>query len=158
MKRLFLSLAAACSVMLLHAQQVDKVSLAQYQERVRQDNDTLYVVNFWATWCGPCVKELPYFKQLSQEYAGKPVKFILYSLDAQANLEGAARFLAKKNIPIECHLLAAGDPNVWINQIEPSWGGSIPATFLYQHGSKLSFHEGDFDNAKQLASFISNHK
>jgi thiol-disulfide isomerase/thioredoxin len=158
MKRTLLTLSLLCSGVGLYAQQIDKVTLAQFEERVRRDNDTLYVVNFWATWCAPCVKELPYFKQLSQEYAGRPVKFLLYSLDAQTNLEGTGRFLEKKKIPIECHLLAAGDPNVWINQIEPSWSGSIPATLLYQHGSKLSFHEGDFDNAKQLASFISNHK
>ncbi len=137
---------------------VDIYSLEQYKQRVLQDNDTLYVVNFWATWCTPCVKELPYFMQLSKEYAGKPVKFILMSLDAHDKLAQTTTFLEKKKINIEAHLFSAGDPNVWINQLEPSWEGSIPATFLYQKGSKLSFRESYFSSKKELESFINNHK
>ena len=45
------------------------------------NTDTFYVVNFWATWCGPCVKELPEFTKLSNQLAGKPVKILLVSLD-----------------------------------------------------------------------------
>lgn len=137
---------------------VDAYSLEQFLQRVLQDNDTLYVVNFWATWCTPCVKELPYFLQLSKAYAGKPVKFILMSLDAHDKLAQTTAFLEKKKINLEAHLFAAGDPNVWINQLEPSWEGSIPATFLYQKGSKLSFREAYFANKKELESFINNHK
>jgi len=136
----------------------DIYSLEQFQERVLQDNDTVYVVNFWATWCGPCVKELPHFKALSKEMEGKPIKFIMMSLDAQNNLGEVNAFLAKKKISIETHLFAAGDPNIWINQLEPSWQGSIPATFLYQKGRKLSFKESYFSTKKDLESYIINHR
>lgn len=136
----------------------DIYSLEQFQHRILQENDTVYVVNFWATWCGPCVKEMPHFKELSEELKNKPVKFILMSLDAQANLQQVNTFLQKKNINIETHLFAAGDPNVWINQLEPSWEGSIPATFLYQNGRKLSFKESYFPTKKDLKSFIINHR
>ncbi len=138
--------------------QVDIYTLAQYQERVLKDNDTLYVVNFWATWCGPCVKEMPYFKALNKEYQDKPVKFILISLDAQANQSLVQKFIQKKNLNIETHLLAAGDPNVWINALEPSWQGSIPATFLYYKASKRSFYESAFHSKQDLVNFINNHK
>lgn len=137
---------------------VDIYSLEQFQNRVLQENDTLYVVNFWATWCGPCVKELPHFKELNKEYAGRPVKFILMSLDAQDNLSQTNSFLQKKKIDIEAHLFAGGDPNVWINTLEPSWEGSIPATFLYQNGSKVSFKESYFSTKKDLESFIKNRR
>jgi len=147
------------SVQAQNKQQVDLYSLEQFKTRVMQDNDTLYVVNFWATWCGPCVKELPHFKKLSETtYAGKPVKFILMSLDARTNLIQTGQFLDKKKIGIEAHLFAAGDPNVWINQLEPSWEGSIPATFLYQKGSKLAFREAYFTSEKELENFITNHR
>jgi thiol-disulfide isomerase/thioredoxin len=53
-------------------------------------DETVYVVNFWATWCAPCIKELPYFEQLHENYKDKNVKVILVSLDfpkkAQSNL------------------------------------------------------------------------
>lgn len=134
----------------------DIYSLDQYQSRVHQDNDTLYVVNFWATWCAPCVQEMPYFVALSKEYAHLPIKFVLVSLDAKDKLDGVRTFLRRKEINLETHLLSAGDPNVWINALEPSWQGSIPATFLYQKGAKLNFKESSFENQKELASFIKN--
>lgn len=150
-----------CSPYLSKAQKnanADIYTLEQFQQRVLQENDTVYVVNFWATWCGPCVKEMPHFKELSEDLKNKPVKFILMSLDAQANLQQVNTFLQKKKINIETHLFAAGDPNVWINQLEPSWEGSIPATFLYQNGRKLSFKESYFSTKKDLESFIINHR
>lgn len=137
---------------------VDLYTLDQYRQRVLQDNDTLYVVNFWATWCGPCVKELPHFRELSREYAGKPVKFILMSLDAKSNLAQTTLFLTKRKIDMETHLFAAGDPNTWIDQLEPSWEGSIPATFLYRKGSKIAFKEAYFSSKKELEDFITNHR
>jgi thiol-disulfide isomerase/thioredoxin len=139
-------------------QKADIYSLEQFQQRVLQENDTLYVVNFWATWCGPCVKEMPHFKELSIEYKNKPIQFILMSLDAQANIAQVNTFILKKKMDIETHLFAGGDPNVWINILEPSWEGSIPATFLYQKGRKLSFKESYFSTKKDLASFILNHR
>lgn len=139
------------------AQDTDIMNLEQFQQRVIQDNDTLYVVNFWATWCTPCVRELPHFKALYKKFEGRPVRFILMSLDARDNLDGVRRFLEKKGIAIESHLFSAGDPNIWINTLEPSWEGSIPATFLYQHGSKLSFKETYFASQKELELFILNH-
>jgi thiol-disulfide isomerase/thioredoxin len=139
-------------------QAVDLYTLEQFQRRVLQENDTLYVVNFWATSCMPCVKELPHFKELSEAYADRPIKFILMSLDAKDKLEQTSAFIRKKKINIETHLFSAGDPNVWINALEPSWEGSIPATFLYQNGTKLSFKESYFSSKKDLESFIKNHR
>jgi hypothetical protein len=80
------------------------------------------------------------------------------SLDANNNLPLVNAFLAKKKISMETHLLDAGDPNIWINRLEPSWQGSIPATFLYQKGRKLSFKETYFSTKNDLASYIINHR
>ena len=50
-------------------------------------NDTTYVINFWATWCGPCVKEMPYIDSLNDHYKGQKVKVILVSLDFKKQIE-----------------------------------------------------------------------
>lgn len=146
------------SSLVSRSQTLDRYSLSDFQQRVLQDNDTLYVVNFWATWCGPCVKELPHFTALEKEMRSRPIKLILMSLDASTDGAKVAAFLTKKKITTETHLFTEQDPNVWINALEPSWQGSIPATFLYYKGAKLSFQEGAFASKKELESFIQNHK
>src|SRR5690606_6809447 len=47
----------------------------------QKKNDSIYVINFWATWCKPCIKELPAFEKIASEYADKKVKVLLVSLD-----------------------------------------------------------------------------
>lgn len=146
-----------CSKSELRAQQsptIPVMDLEQYKKRVLQDNDTVYVVNFWATWCVPCVEELPYFGAIDAEWKGKPVKFLLMSLDAKNMAFKITPFLARKYIDIEWHLFSAGDPNVWINKIDKRWEGSIPATIVYKNKKVLNFHEGQFDNKEQLEQFI----
>ena len=62
------------------------------------DNDTTYLINFWATWCGPCVKEMPYFQELAEFYEGKPFKLILVSLDFEKHIDTRLiTFLNKHN-------------------------------------------------------------
>jgi len=57
-----------------------------FEPILHQDTDTTYVVNFWATWCGPCVKELPYFEALHKSYKNQPVKVVLVSLDFEKHI------------------------------------------------------------------------
>ncbi|MGC4058761.1 MAG: TlpA disulfide reductase family protein [Chitinophagaceae bacterium] len=158
MRHLIFFILFLSGIVRAEAQTLNTCTLQQFQSRVLQDNDTLYVVNFWATWCSPCVKELPYFINLSSEMAEQPVKFILMSLDASGDGNKVAAFLNKKKIPLETHLFTEADPNIWINALEPSWQGSIPATFLYRKGAKVSFQEGSFESKKELETFIKNHK
>jgi len=128
--------------------------LTQYKNRVQQKNDTLYVVNFWATWCKPCVEELPYFQSVAAANKDKPIKIILVSQDAKTRAAQVMQFMQKNNYTSEAFILSAGNPNIWIDAIEPKWSGTIPATILYKNGLKQNFHEGDFPNQKALEDFI----
>ena len=106
--------------------------------------DTLYIVNFWATWCMPCVAELPEFNKLAERYAGAPVKVLLVSLDFKGDntfkLEG---FIRKKNITPEVVWLSDTDPNVFLPKIDKTWEGSIPATVIVHPGKQFKkFVEG----------------
>ncbi len=149
------AVATVCFALSANAQTPAAVfDLTQYEQRVQQKNDTLYVVNFWATWCKPCIEELPYFQSIADSSKGQPIKLILVSQDTKTRALQVTQFMQKKSYTSEYFILSAGNPNVWIDKIEPKWSGTIPATILYKNGVKVNFHEGDFPDVKTLNDFI----
>ncbi len=113
------------------AQPIQAYKATDLMQRV-SNPDTFYVVNFWATWCGPCIKELPQFTKLSAELSGKPVKILLVSLDfKEAYPKKLAAFVAKKKLQHEVVWLNETNANEFIPKIDDRWQGSIPATMLY---------------------------
>ena len=108
-------------------------------KRYANNSDTTYVINFWATWCEPCVKELPYFEQLNEIYAAKKVKVMLVSLDFLNDYESRLiKFVGKKKLRSEVMLLNETKPNEFINKIDPRWQGSIPATMIINKEQQYS--------------------
>ncbi|PSK89845.1 TlpA disulfide reductase family protein [Taibaiella chishuiensis] len=106
-----------------------------FLERV-SNPDTLYIVNFWATWCIPCVKELPAFDIIHDLYKGKPVKVLLMSFDFReqypAKLES---WVKKKKIHSEVAWFSESNPNDYIPKIAPEWEGALPATLLINNST-----------------------
>lgn len=127
---------------MLSAQEI--VDFESLSNRIKKQDDTLYVINFWATWCKPCIAELPFFENASESLRDKPIKVLLVSLDFKSDLERVSAFIQKKQISTEVVLLSAGNPNDWIDKIDPSWSGAIPATLFFKNSLKLAFHEGDY--------------
>lgn len=109
-----------------------------FKSSLEMRDDTTYVINFWATWCRPCIEELPSFQQLSNEMKGEKVKFIYVSLDFRKNLEKSLiPFIKAKGFPDNVIMLNDADANKWIDQVDPSWSGAIPATLIYKNYSKV---------------------
>ncbi|MFS4482134.1 TlpA family protein disulfide reductase [Hyunsoonleella sp. 2307UL5-6] len=105
----------------------------------KKDNKT-YVINFWATWCGPCVKELPYFEKLNKDYKNEGVEVILVSLDFPHVYDSKLKpFIVKKNLKSKVIVLNDDNENKWINEIDKSWSGSIPATIIYNKNERKFF-------------------
>jgi thiol-disulfide isomerase/thioredoxin len=104
-------------------------------------DDTLYIINFWATWCIPCRKELPVFEKIHQEYRNQPVKVLLVSLDFPDRISSSLiPFIREKNITAEVVVLNDPNSNAWIDRVNPSWSGALPATLLYR-GKTSIFRE-----------------
>lgn len=104
----------------------------QFEPYLDRKNDTTYIINFWATWCIPCRKELPDFEKINAENKNKAVKVILVSLDMSENIQKSlVPFLEKYNIKSNVIVLDDPNSNSWINKIDPSWNGTIPATLIY---------------------------
>ena len=143
----------------LAQQQVKTIKFKELQELRQAPHDTLYVVNFWATWCKPCIKELPYFEAANQQYKGQPVRVILVSMDAVEDLDSRVKpFVKKRNLQSRLLLLDEPDANSWIDKLEPKWSGAIPATMLFNNKRKqYEFVERELSE-KELQQLITKHK
>lgn len=118
------------------------------------NNDTTYVINFWATWCGPCVEELPYFERLDQDYQGKPLKIILVSLDFRKNVRTKLlRFVEDRPLKLPVIALTDNKTNVWIDKVDPEWSGAIPITVIYRNDKRV-FIQDQFADYEELASAV----
>ena len=102
------------------------------------------IINFWATWCKPCVAELPYFELINSRYPNKEVEVILVSLDLPNQVESKLiPFVRKQRIQSKIVLLDDPDANSWIPKVNENWSGSIPATIIYK-GNSSKFYERSF--------------
>ncbi len=121
----------------------------QLANRIFDDSDTTYVVNFWATTCPPCIKEMPHFDQLNQALTPKH-KVLLISLDDLKNIDSRVLpFVEKHQIYSEVNLLVDENYSAWTDDIDPSWFGALPATFIL-NGKNRHFKFGAYESFEEL--------
>lgn len=116
--------------------------------------DTTHIINFWATWCQPCLREMPYFQQLHELTRDMPVKVILVSLDMKKDVAGRLTdFLKSRQIEAEVLALTDTKSHIWIPRVDAGWSGAIPATWIRQgHQSRLV--ETEFEDLASLLDWI----
>ena len=110
------------------------------------------IVNFWAMWCAPCVKELPYL----QEYAQKNpnVELLMVSMDFPEDIESKLKpFLKKRGLTAKVVVLDDPDANSWIDKVYPKWSGAIPFTIIFNEDNR-SYYEGGFESVEDLEKKI----
>ncbi|MBK9412383.1 MAG: TlpA family protein disulfide reductase [Bacteroidetes bacterium] len=122
---------------------IDKDFNSFYKEEITESKG-IVIVNFWATWCKPCITELPYFEQINAEMKSEKFSVCLVNLDFNSKYKtSAVEFVRNKNLKSEVIHLNDTDPNKWINKIDSNWTGAIPATLIYNNGKKVFFREGE---------------
>jgi len=137
--------------------QVKLLTIDELDKRIAAGKDTTYVINFWATWCAPCVAELPNFEKLRIANLKKPVKVILISVDFKSKLQKEViPFVVKNQIKAEVFLLNETDQQKYIERVDPKWTGAIPATLFVKQKSRR-FYEQEFTE-KQLKNTLLNLK
>ena len=122
----------------LKAQTVTVYKINDLLNRIHNKSDTTYVVNFWATWCKPCIAELPEFEKLHQDTTLGKVKVLLVSMDFKEELHKKLKlFLEKHPYSSEVILLDEINGNDFINKISEKWSGAIPATLITKKDKTL---------------------
>ncbi len=133
---------------------VQVLNYDQLKPLLHNVSDTTYVVNFWATWCAPCVQELPFFLALDSMYRDQPFKLILVSLDFKKDyLRKLEPFVREREIAEHVVVLEDNRANYWIDDIDPSWSGAIPATLVYR-ADRRAFFERTFHHVNELDTIV----
>jgi len=123
---------------------VTPISYQQLEKRIT-NKDTVYIVNFWATWCGPCVAELPNFDKLQQTYSGKPLKVLLLSMDFKSKLNEVRTFATSRKIVSEVCLANKPSEQEFIDQVDKNWSGALPGTMIVNAKKGIrKFYEKEF--------------
>ena len=115
--------------------------------KVYYSSNKLTILNLWATWCVPCIKELPDFDSIHTVYKNQNVKVLLVSLDFTEDIEKKVMpFLKKKNTKSEVVVLDEVNGNYFIPKISEAWTGAIPATLIVNNKKqKHCFFEKKLD-------------
>ncbi|NJB35937.1 TlpA family protein disulfide reductase [Croceivirga sp. JEA036] len=110
---------------------------------LHKEDDKTYIINFWATWCKPCIAELPDFEKVYLEQKENNVELILVSLD-MPNMwkKRLVPFVEEHKLKGRVVILDDTKMNDWMPQVNENWGGGIPATLIYNKDKRLFFEEG----------------
>lgn len=125
-----------------HGIDLEIYDFENFQAFLNRDDDQIHVINFWATWCVPCVQELPYFEELGKKYREIPITLV--SLDFRKAVESdLIPFIKENKLKSDVIMLHEADANSWVPKVDPNWSGAIPATIIYR-GNKSNFYEQSF--------------
>ncbi len=120
------------------------------QSMMDAEKDKVLIVNFWATTCPPCIKEMPHFNKLNEESRNKNLKILLVSLDAVKDLDSRVYpFVDKHKIVPEVAVLEDQNYSAWTDKVDESWYGALPATLIVK-GDKRKFRFGLYETYEDL--------
>lgn len=111
----------------------DESSLSHF---LHAEDDKIHVVNFWATWCAPCVKELPDFEELKAEYSEDEVEILMISLDFEEAFEKKLPEFVKKNMTTDVVVVLPESEQNLIEKVDKNWNGAIPVTVIYDKNKR----------------------
>lgn len=114
-----------------------------FEEMLHRSDEKIYIINFWATWCKPCIEELPYFERINKEQKENGVEVVLVSLDMPKMWKSRLiPFVKKKELKSKVIILDDPKQNDWIPKVNEEWSGSIPATLIYNKAKRGFFEKG----------------
>lgn len=130
MRILLIVLLASLSFLEGRSQTVKKVKIGEIEDLIRNADYPL-VVSFWATWCRPCIHEIPYLQETVEKYSDRNVELVLVSLDFKESFPSVIESFVRKNgYKASFFWLNETNADQFCPKIDPKWDGSIPATLF----------------------------
>ena len=135
-----------------NAQDIELISVESLDRLIAEKSEKVRVYNFWASWCGPCVKEMPYFEELNDS---QNAEVVFISLDFPEDIQKAQKLITKKSIESDTYLLNSTNYDEYIPKINEAWSGAIPATLFVTPSGKKYFYEKAFEK-NELVQVVEN--
>ena len=124
------------------------IKFSELEKLISQPNNKVKVFNFCATWCAPCIKELPYFEKANKKFDNSSVEITLVNLDFADQYNKVLKFMDKHQLKSKIVLLDEVDYNSWIDKISTDWSGAIPATVVIDKKGERHFMEGELEQSE----------
>lgn len=123
------------------SQEIKKIKITDLEKTITESKTPL-IVNFWATYCIPCIEEIPYFQKLANKYAKDSVQLILVSLDMRDDYQKIAPFAQKRKFTAPIVWLNETNADYFCPKVDPKWSGAIPASlFINNRSGYRKFYE-----------------
>jgi thiol-disulfide isomerase/thioredoxin len=117
---------------------VQAVTPAGLKAAVARQKGKVVVVNLWATWCVPCIKEMPDLIKLSRTYGSQGVAVLAVSTDEPDRKPDVLSLMKKKQIELPVLMRTSGSDADFIKVLDPKWSGTVPVTYVFDRKGKLS--------------------
>ncbi|MEO0473828.1 MAG: redoxin domain-containing protein [Bacteroidota bacterium] len=124
---------------------------------LQNETEELLMVNVWASWCGPCVLELPDLAKVYRMYQGRDFRFVSISADKAKNMKAAQKCLEKAHLPAENYVFDGEDKYQLIETVDPNWTGALPYTILIEPGGKIVYAKQGMIDFFELKKAIVDH-
>ena len=121
---------------------VTRIDFAGLQALLKREPETKrpLLINFWATWCTPCVEEFPELVKIDREFRSRGLDFVTISLDNLSEIKrDVPKFLSEMKAEMPAYLLKTADEDAAIQSVAPDWRGSLPFTILYDATGKIAY-------------------
>jgi thiol-disulfide isomerase/thioredoxin len=147
---LYIVLSLIFLVSEVSGQKIEYIKVPELEKILKNPEDKLFVINLWATWCPPCVAELPAFEKTAGDFDKSKVRFLMVSLDFPSQIEKQLKpFLLKNKITLDVAVMMDVDYDSWIGKVDPQWQGNIPATLIFNNKEKIRyFHSGELSETE----------
>jgi thiol-disulfide isomerase/thioredoxin len=143
LKTFFIAVLIMAVTAITHAQEIRSVKAVEL-EKIIAESKTPMVINFWATYCIPCIEEIPYFQEEVKKHAKDGVQLLLVSLDLKSSYpEKIKTFVKKRQFTAPMVWLNETDADYFCPKVDPKWTGSLPATLFINNkkGYRKFFEE-----------------
>ncbi|HPM79274.1 MAG TPA: redoxin domain-containing protein [Candidatus Anammoximicrobium sp.] len=136
---------------------VQTIDEAGVRKLAQNDTKNLRLINVWATWCIPCVEEMPKLVTINRMYRKRKFEMITISLDAPQERDVVLKRLQEKHVSSTNYIFATGDRDKLAEALDQQWPGPVPYTILVAPGGKILYRKHDTFEPLELKKAIVSH-